>query len=140
MPRSSRLAVVFLGLPLFLAGCRFSSAKITGSSLTDEFDRKEVKAKRTRTVFATNQEKIYDVVSYAYCPKGTKVAVVWKYLGGPPGSPPPQQIDRVEQEIRGTGRVAFSLSRPNKGWPRGKYAAEIYLNDKLARTDTFEVK
>jgi outer membrane usher protein FimD/PapC len=34
----------------------------------------------------------------------------------------------------------FSFSKPNKGWPVGKYRVEIYVNDKLAETMKFTVK
>jgi hypothetical protein len=34
---------------------------------------------------------------------------------------------------------AFSLSKPTKGWPVGKYRAETYVNDKLASTAKFTI-
>ena len=34
-------------------------------------------------------------------------------------------------------RVAFSLSRPNAGWPAGDYRVELFVNSKLASTVRF---
>ena len=34
----------------------------------------------------------------------------------------------------------FSLSKPNDGWPIGKYRFEIYVGDKLATTVKFTVE
>ena len=36
--------------------------------------------------------------------------------------------------------AAFSLSKPNKGWPVGKYRTEIYLGDRLASTSKFTIE
>ncbi len=140
MPGSRWMTLAVLGITISLGGCHFSSARIKKSTLTDQYDPKTIKPARERTQFPTTQPEIYDIVTFAYCPKGTKVAVVWHYLGGPAGTPSPQQIDRVAKEVRGSGRIAFALTRPNKGWPPGKYAAKIYLNGKLAKTDTFQIQ
>ena len=34
----------------------------------------------------------------------------------------------------------FTLSKPNNGWPVGKYRAELYVDGKLAETVKFEIK
>jgi hypothetical protein len=41
-------------------------------------------------------------------------------------------------ETRGFG--TFTLSRPNKGWPTGKYRVEIYVGEKLAETIRFTIE
>ena len=35
---------------------------------------------------------------------------------------------------------SFSLSKPTKGWPVGKYKAELYYNDQLVRTLPFTIE
>lgn len=35
---------------------------------------------------------------------------------------------------------SFTLSKPDNGWPVGKYRAELYVDDKLAETLKFEIK
>jgi hypothetical protein len=35
---------------------------------------------------------------------------------------------------------AFSLCKPTKGWPEGKYRVEIYVGDKLATSVNFTIK
>ena len=47
---------------------------------------------------------------------------------------------RAAQCGRDTDGGVFSLSKPTKGWPVGKYRVEIYVNDKLADTVKFTVK
>ena len=34
----------------------------------------------------------------------------------------------------------FKLSKPDKGWPVGKYHVDIYVGDKLAETVKFEIE
>jgi hypothetical protein len=36
--------------------------------------------------------------------------------------------------------AAFSLSKPNNGWPVGKYRTEIYVGDRLASTSKFTIE
>ena len=36
--------------------------------------------------------------------------------------------------------AAFSLSKPNNGWPVGKYRTEIYVGDRLASTSKFTIQ
>ena len=35
--------------------------------------------------------------------------------------------------------MKFSLTKPTKGWPAGKYHVDTYLNDKLAVSPEFTI-
>jgi hypothetical protein len=57
-------------------------------------------------------------------------------------APPNYKIDEASLKLTGDGdaKGKFSLSKPNNGFPVGKYRTEIYIGDKLAKTVTFTVK
>ena len=121
--------------------CHFSTARITSATLTDKVDSSKVKAIGEKDSFSFGVGKIYYVVTYKNCPKNTKITATWKYLGGPPGAPKAQVIDQpVEKSVRGSGRIAFSLSKPTKGFPPGKYEVVVKLNGKQVRSQTFTIK
>ncbi|HLY57939.1 MAG TPA: hypothetical protein VKS60_20420 [Stellaceae bacterium] len=39
-----------------------------------------------------------------------------------------------------SGNAKFDFSKPNAGWPVGKYKVDVYLNDKLAKSAPFTVE
>lgn len=69
---------------------------------------------------------------------GSFVAVEWwytEYLGEE------ELITSYELETENNGdQLSFSLSRPNNGWPLGKYQAKIFVGDEQVETGKFEVK
>ncbi|RMI25490.1 MAG: hypothetical protein D6681_01460 [Calditrichaeota bacterium] len=54
---------------------------------------------------------------------------------------PNYEIDAVEVRVQesGSGRVHFSLSRPNNGWPAGNYRFDFYVNDQPVTSATFSI-
>ncbi len=121
--------------------CHFSTATISRATLTDKVDSDKVQAIGEKDVFSTTAEKIYYVITYKNCPKNTKIKATWKYLGGPSAAPPAQVIDKpVLKTVQGAGRIAFSLGRPNQGFPPGKYEVVVELNGKTARSQTFTIQ
>jgi CHAT domain-containing protein len=56
-------------------------------------------------------------------------------------APPNYRIAEMPYRLSQPGTAAgkFSLSRPNSGWPPGKYRIELYLDDSLARTVPFRI-
>lgn len=121
--------------------CHCSTAKITDAVMASKIDPDEVKAEVKTNTFATEAETIYCVVTYRSAPKGTKLEVVWRYEGGGPSSaPPPTEIDSTDKKVDGSGRIAFSLSRPKKKWPPGDYEVEILLDGKPNRKLDFKVE
>ena len=71
---------------------------------------------------------------------GEKVRGVW--IGEDVGKVAPKTTKIAEDTVAITAEGqngAFTLSRPTKGWPVGKYRVELFVNDKLAETVRFEV-
>jgi hypothetical protein len=55
-------------------------------------------------------------------------------------APPETLIDKADAKVGGQDKsVVFSLSRPNNGWPLGKYRLEIREGDQLLLTHKFEI-
>ncbi len=120
--------------------CHFSTAKITKAVLTDKVDEGKVEAIGSKDAFPQTVTKVFYVVTYRNCPKKTKITATWSYKGGPAGSPKPQVIDKpVEKVVRGSGRIAFSLTRPNRGFPPGKYEVVVKLNGREVRSKMFTI-
>jgi hypothetical protein len=72
---------------------------------------------------------------------GEKVRAVW--IGEDVGIAAPKNTKIAEDTVpiteeKQTG--SFTLSRPKRGWPVGKYRVELFVNDKLAETVKFEVE
>lgn len=67
-----------------------------------------------------------------------KVSVIWNYLE----YGEPVQIDSVELPVSDGSSVLLSrLTRPENGWPPGRYSVEVFWNnrDKIA-SEEFEIQ
>jgi hypothetical protein len=72
---------------------------------------------------------------------GNKIRSVWIAEDVGEAAPKETKIDDLTLEVEGdTDDGVFSLSRPDKGWPVGKYRLEIYVGDKLVATKKFSVE
>ncbi len=92
------------------------------------------------SVLSTNIPEIYISCKLKNAPDNTKVTFTWKYL-----EEPQVVIDEVtlNSENKGTSlNLHSSLSRPNNGWPTGKYAVEISIgeDDKSPKVKNFEIR
>ena len=124
------IVMVVVTLALASLACEFSAstASIQSAKLTAD-----PKGGSATTTFASNQA-FYYVVEMSNAPDSTKVKAVWSFIDN--GNA--QQF--VEKEIVGSGSpITFSATNANP-WPAGKYKVELYLDDKLNRTDEFSVK
>jgi hypothetical protein len=118
-------------LVLSSLACEFSAstAKISNAVLTADET-----GKAATTEFTTDQPFIY-VVDLANAPDDTKVKAVWYSVDSAGAA-----TQFVEKEIVG-GKSPIIFSATNSGpWPVGKYKVELYMNDKLDRTQEFSVK
>ncbi len=90
-------------------------------------------------VFDTNDRQIYVSCKLKNAPENTLVTFVWKYVEGEPVI-----IDKVtlSSSDKGTNLdLSSNLSRPDNGWPKGKYKIEISIgNTASAEVKTFEVR
>ncbi|SRR5437773_2398099 len=93
------------------------------------------------TTFPANIPKLYAFIRTKGTEKGDKLRGVWIAEDVGDAAPKKTKIDEAtltadEDDFYG----AFSLTKPTKGWPVGKYKIEIYLGDELATTTTFTIK
>ncbi len=91
--------------------------------------------------FAADVLKLYAFFRTKGTEKGEKLRAVWIAEDVGEAAPTNTKIDEStltadQDDFYG----AFSLSKPNKGWPLGKYRVEIYDGDELATTVKFTIK
>jgi hypothetical protein len=125
------LALVAVGLVLWVAGCSFSTANIKSAKLASDRE-----GTQETTVFAPDQV-IYCLVQLANAPDDTKVKADWIAVEAQ-GAEPNTKIADAEK-TSSDGLIIFDLSN-TQPWPTGKYKVDLYLNDKLNRTLEFQVQ
>lgn len=96
---------------------------------------------RPATTFAADVPKLYAFFRTKGIEKGDKLRGVWIAENVGEAAPENTRIDEStltadQDDFYG----AFSLSKPTKGWPVGKYKVEIYAGDELATTVKFTIK
>jgi len=93
------------------------------------------------TSLAPDTPKIFGIFKTKGLQKGDKLRGVW--IAEDVGSAAPANSKVGEKTLaldEDTDDGDFSVSKPTKGWPVGKYRLEIYVNDKLATTEKFTIK
>ena len=93
------------------------------------------------TTFPADIPKLYAFFRSKGTEKGDVLRGVWIAEDVGDAAPKQTKIDEAtltadENDFYG----AFSLTKPTKGWPAGKYKVEIYLGDELATTAKFSIK
>lgn len=73
--------------------------------------------------------------------EGDRVRCVWIAEDVGQAAPRDYHVDETVTTAKETPAFgSFSLSRPKKGWPPGKYRAELYLNSDLVTTLPFIIE
>jgi hypothetical protein len=96
---------------------------------------------RPTTTFAADVPKLYAFFRTKGTESGDKLRGVWIAEDVGEAAPENTKIDEAtltadQEDFYG----AFSLTKPTKGWPIGKYRVEIYNGDELATTVKFAIK
>jgi hypothetical protein len=124
--------LMVLVLAALACGGSFSTANITEAYLsTDDAGL------QATTTFAPSDQVFYAQVSLANAPDETVLKAAWTAVAVE-GEDPNLLIDETEL-TGGDGAYNFSLSN-DSDWPVGQYKVDIYLNDELDRTLTFNVQ
>ncbi len=92
------------------------------------------------TSFLSDTPKLYAFFHSTGTEKGDKLRGVWIAEDVGDAAPANTKIDEIT--VTGTKddfEGAFSLSKPDKGWPVGKYKVEIYDEDDLVTTVKFTI-
>jgi len=140
--RTITLAVICLGLLLCIwPGIADGQAHITKAVLgTGAIDNYEII--NAASEFAPDTAKIHCAWKAEGLPEGASVRGVWIAEDVGPAAPKNFKIDEAtfNPPTDGTAVGTFALSKPNKGFPVGKYRLEIYPGKDLAKTVPFTVK
>lgn len=92
------------------------------------------------TTFPPNHPKIFARWQGEALEKGDKIRSVWIAEDVGDVAPKDYKMDEVTSTADGPRAFGtFTMTKPTKGWPVGKYRVEIYQNDKLVETVKFEV-
>jgi hypothetical protein len=92
------------------------------------------------TSFAANTPKLYCMFQTEGLSSGDKIRGVW--IADDVGEAAEKHTKIDEKTITADGDTddgVFSLSKPTKGWPPGKYRVEIYVGDDLVTTAKFSI-
>jgi hypothetical protein len=93
------------------------------------------------TTFAPDTPKLYATFKTKGLQDGDKLRGVWIAEDVGDAAPKGSKIDEKTLDAEGdTDDGVFSLKKPNKGWPVGKYRLEIYVGDELATKVKFTIK
>jgi hypothetical protein len=128
------MALVFGALVLAALACSgsFSTADITSAKMTaDEAGTQET------TVYSGDQT-FYCIVEVANAPEDTTLRVVWTAVNVE-GEEPNLELQVTEATVGEDNVFTFHLTNDSL-WPPGEYKADIYLNDELEQTLTFQVQ
>ncbi len=90
--------------------------------------------------FAVDTPNIYCAWTTDGVDGETVVKSVWIAEDVGKVAPPNYKIDEASLKITDDQHGSFHISKPNNGWPVGKYRVEIYLGDKLAKTVPFTIQ
>jgi len=93
------------------------------------------------TTFAADVPKLYAFFKSSGTRKGDTFRAVW--IAEDVGAAAPRETKIDEATLAADTddfTAAFSISKPNNGWPVGKYRTEIHLGDKLASTAKFSIE
>jgi hypothetical protein len=92
------------------------------------------------TTFAGDFPKIYARWQGNALPAKAKIRAVWIAEDVGDVAPPNYKLDEATVTANRPDQFGtFTISRPNKGWPAGKYRAEFYVNEDLAEQVEFTI-
>ena len=91
-------------------------------------------------VFRPDSPQIVCVFKVEGAGVGAKTRSVWIAEDVGKAAPPNYRIAEKSLTLPFLDRGAFSLSKPNNGFPVGSYRLEIYMGDKLAKTLKFSIE
>jgi photosystem II stability/assembly factor-like uncharacterized protein len=111
-----------------------------GKSKVEAVIAKDKDTKPAKT-FAADVKKLYAFFRTKGTERGDKLRGVWIAEDVGDAAPANTKIDEAsltaeENDFYG----AFSITKPTKGWPAGKYRVEIYAGDDLATTVKFTIE
>ena len=110
---------------------------ISTANIADAWMAADDAGSNRTTTFSQDTPAFYALVDLKNAPDDTVLRAVW-IAESVEGAEPGFVIDESELVI-GSTIAHFSLENDNL-WPLGQYKVDLYLNDDLAETLTFEVR
>lgn len=110
--------------------------RVASAYLAEQKDGKRVSA------FKPNSPYVYVMFSLADAPKGTLVRCLW-FAEKVDVVPPDYKLYEAEVRMGGGGvndKGNCWISRPNNGWPVGRYRVELYVAERKGRALRFNVR
>jgi len=125
-------AVAIIMLSVLACGGSISTANIGSAWMAT--DEEGV----NRTAVFSQDAVFYAMVDLKNAPDDTKLKAVWTVVDGEETEP---NLVLNESEITsGDALIHFRLENTDYLWPKGQYKVDIYLNDTLDQTLSFEVQ
>lgn len=122
-------------LGLLFAAPLFAAPHFTDIVVSDSKDGDAVET------FAPTVGKIFVHAEMADIDKGAKMTGSWIAVDTHGAAPPNYKIDSADLVADGViNTVTYSLSKPNKGWPIGKYRVELSVDGKIVGTASFTIE
>ncbi|MFH1183489.1 MAG: hypothetical protein V1755_00420 [Chloroflexota bacterium] len=125
------IAAVVLLASVLACGGSMTTANIGDAWMSTDNDG------NNRTTTFSQDAVFYAQVDLRNAPDDTKLKASWIAVAAE-DTDPNLLIDEVEY-TSGDGLIHFDLENDNL-WPLGQYKVDIYLNDTLSKTLTFEVR
>lgn len=120
---------------LFLAVTAASARDVKAEGfVTNSADGKAV------TSFTSDAPKLFALVKTTGTEKGAQLRGAW--IAEDVGAAAPANTKIDEATVTGPSgdfSATFSLSKPNAGWPVGKYRVEVYAGEKIVATLKFSI-
>jgi hypothetical protein len=129
------LAFALLGVILFTLSPAHAEAPVVQAAIAVDGQTPPA------TVFASVTPKLFAYFRTTGTQDGDELRGVWIAVDTGGAAPPEFKIDDStltadKDDFFG----AFSLTKPNNGWPVGKYRVDMFLNGKLATSAQFSVQ
>jgi hypothetical protein len=125
---------------LFFIGAMISTTACGGDVKVKAF-MASGREEEPSTSFSADTPKVFALFKTKGAEEGDKIRALWiaEDVGG--AAPANSKIDEKTLALEGdTDDGNFALTKPNTGWPPGKYRVEIYVNDELATTLKFGIE
>lgn len=138
---TTQLAIIIFAIILVFTGCITITsnenliAQITDTTMALEVNEETFEVVTPSDTFKQDTPLIYLVTQVESAPKGTMIKAEWYYLDEE------VFINSTDVEpIYQSQPLLFSLSKPDNGWPTGKYQVILYIDDEKATTVFFSVE
>jgi hypothetical protein len=136
------IIVLFVSLSSWICSYTYSQTKsprITKYELGVGLATDDFQLVKATTEFTSDVPRIVGAFQVEDVSVKTNVKGVWVAEDSGDVAPPNYEIAEKILTISDSSPVTFSLSKPTKGWPTGKYRLDVYINDKLAKSVAFNI-